>query len=125
MKKIIQKPLFQFALLFLGIIIAHGFERPKSRQSTGMAIIINENTIDKLSDDFERQWNRKPSKEELVTQLVEFARQELLSQEHLEQSPDSSVNTFNKALSNPGGLPVSDHTPNMGGYGGRLIRRKP
>jgi hypothetical protein len=80
--KILKEPLFHFLLLGAIIFVAYFILNPGENDATNQ-ITINQNDIDRFVQIFEKQWNRKPTRQEMDGLVRAHLKEEILYREAL------------------------------------------
>ena len=80
--KILKEPLFHFLLLGAIIFVAYFILNPGANKATNQ-INIKQNDIDRFVQIFQKQWNRKPTKQEMDGLVRAHLKEEILYREAL------------------------------------------
>jgi hypothetical protein len=80
--KILKEPLFHFLLLGAIIFVAYFILNPGENDATNQ-ITINQNDIDRFVQIFEKQWSRKPTRQEMDGLVRAHLKEEILYREAL------------------------------------------
>ncbi len=83
MLKILREPLFHFLLLGAVFFLVYFWLNPPDNSSAGDQIHISQNDIDRFVQIFQKQWNRKPTQQELDGLVRSHLKEEILYREAL------------------------------------------
>ncbi len=83
MHKILHEPLFHFLLLGALIFLVYFHLNPADGISASNQIHINQNDMDRFVQIFQKQWNRKPTRQEMEGLVRAHLKEEILYREAL------------------------------------------
>lgn len=83
MLKILREPLLHFLLLGAVFFLVYIWLNPLDNFSAGDQIHISQNDIDRFVQIFQKQWNRKPTRQELDGMVQAHLKEEILYREAL------------------------------------------
>lgn len=80
--RILREPLFHFFMLGLGIFALYSWTNPNGRNGDGGArIVIGTQDVDRLAQQFEATWRRRPTQSELQALIEAQVQEEILIRE--------------------------------------------
>ncbi|MDH3947652.1 MAG: peptidylprolyl isomerase [Gammaproteobacteria bacterium] len=83
MLKILREPLLHFLLLGAVFFLAYFWLNPSDQSSSDNQIHVSQNDIDRFVSIFQKQWNRKPTKQEMDGLVRAHLKEEILYREAL------------------------------------------
>lgn len=83
MHKILREPLFHFLLLGAVIFLVYFYLNPVDGSSAGNQIHVSQNDIGRFVQIFQKQWNRKPTRQEMEGLVRAHIKEEILYREAL------------------------------------------
>ena len=83
MSKIIREPLFHFLLLGAVIFLVYFWLNPYDVSSSSNQINISQNDLERFEKIFHKQWNRKPTQQEMQGLIRAHLKEEILYREAL------------------------------------------
>lgn len=83
MLKILREPLLHFLILGAILFLVYYWLNPSDSSSASNQIHINQNDIDRFVQIFQKQWNRKPTKQEMDGLVRAHLKEEILYREAL------------------------------------------
>ena len=83
MQKILREPLIHFLLLGAVIFLAYFYLNPADGSYAGNQIHISQNDMDRFVQIFQKQWNRKPTRQEMEGLVRAHLKEEILYREAL------------------------------------------
>ena len=83
MHKILREPLFHFLLLGALIFLVYFYLNPADGISASNQIHISQNDMDRFVQIFQKQWNRKPTRQEMEGLVRAHLKEEILYREAL------------------------------------------
>ncbi len=81
--KWLREPLLHFLLIGLVLFIVYGLQNDEPPRSNGNQIVISQARVEVLIKNWERKWQRPPSREELDRLIEQMIREQVLSREAL------------------------------------------
>ena len=83
MLKILREPLLHFLLLGAVFFLVYFWLNPPDHSASGNQIHVSQNDIDRFVQIFQKQWNRKPTQQELDGLVRAHLKEEILYREAL------------------------------------------
>src|SRR5512139_1763506 len=83
LKRWLHEPLVHFLLLGLALFLLDAWLRPASAPSPSPAIVVDEARIRNLAQNFQRTWQRPPTKTEIEGLIETHVREEVMVREAL------------------------------------------
>lgn len=97
MEKILKEPLVHFLLLGLAIFLFYGLVNDDA-SSTNDTIIIDDNDIERLIQNFQKSWNEYPDKKTIKKLVDDYVRSEVLYNEALQLNLDHNDEIIKRRL---------------------------
>lgn len=97
MQKIIKEPLVHFLLLGLAIFIFYGIVNDDV-EGAGEKIIIDDNDIDRLIQNYQKTWNEYPQEKTILTLVDDYIKSEVLYKEALQLNLDHNDEIIKRRL---------------------------
>lgn len=89
MKRLLREPLLHFLLLGAALFVAYGYLEPRvGRTDASKQILLTQDELLQLANNFQFQWRRSPTPEEFGRLLDDKVRQEVLYREALAMGLD-------------------------------------
>lgn len=83
MQKILREPLLHFLLLGAVFFLVYFWLNPSDGMSADNQIHVSQNDIDRFAQIFQKQWNRKPTRQEMEGLVRAHLKEEILYREAL------------------------------------------
>jgi hypothetical protein len=83
MLKILREPLFHFLILGAVFFLVYYWLNPSDQSSSNNQIQVSQNDIDRFTQIFQKQWNRKPTRQEMDGLVRAHLKEEILYREAL------------------------------------------
>ena len=83
MLKILREPLFHFLILGVVFFLVYYWLNPSDQSTSSNQIQVSQNDIDRFTQIFQKQWNRKPTKQEMDGLVRAHLKEEILYREAL------------------------------------------